>query len=165
MSDSLVVFGQTYNNVAGFKATDTNGNTVVFETGGGDPWELVTDYTSDAVATIVEASIPSGKQNADLYKVQIDVEFTGGEYPYFGINGSYTSYIGLQSGNHPITYCGFIGKSLTVDNSVETYSKAVLVMPSKTFVSDYPVTSVAIKAYYADHIKAGCRIRVWRLVE
>ena len=34
MSDNLVIFGQTYNNVAGVKATDTQDQTVIFRSGG-----------------------------------------------------------------------------------------------------------------------------------
>lgn len=46
MSDNITIFGQTYTNVTGIKATDDNGNTVTFESGGGGiTWEDYMDYS------------------------------------------------------------------------------------------------------------------------
>lgn len=136
-------------------------------TGGGDPWELVADYTSDAVATIVEASIPSGKQNADFYKVKIDAEFTGTEYPYWGINGTYASYDSAKQGKNAFVFVGYVARKTIEKNGAVDAGNTVFGMGGRTVELSgvVAVESIAIKAYYADHIKAGCRIRVWRLAE
>jgi hypothetical protein len=136
-------------------------------TGGGDPWELVADYTSDAVATIVEAHIPEGKQNARYYKVEIDAEFTGSEFPYWGINDTYSVYDLAKPGDTPFVFVGFVARKTIEKNGAVDASNTVFGMGGKTvdLSGVVAVESIAIKAYYADHIKAGCRIRVWRLAE
>lgn len=131
----------------------------------GGTWELIADYTSDAAASIVEASIPAGKQNEDLYKVQIDTEFSSSEYPYFGANGLWASYESSRPSNKPITYLGFIARVDIKIDGEDVYNHADLVIAAKNLNVEYPITSVGIKGYYADKIKSGCRIRVWRAVE
>lgn len=51
MSDSLIIFGKTYNNVVGIKAIDSNNNEITYVTGGGDHVLVGTDAPSSAAGS------------------------------------------------------------------------------------------------------------------
>lgn len=46
MADNLVVFGQTFNDVSGFKVQNTNGDIVTFSSGGGTVNDVQINGTS-----------------------------------------------------------------------------------------------------------------------
>lgn len=134
--------------------------------GGGDPWELIADYTSDAVSTIVAAGVPSAYQNEALYKIEILVEFRQPEYPYAYINGATSNYeSAARTSNVPYLYTGYVSRGERFKSNVTENSNAVLFLSSMSKPANYPVETVGIKSYYADAIKAGCNIKVWRLKE
>ena len=130
--------------------------------GGGSPWELVTDYTSEEVAQIVEADIPQEYQTANVYKVQISCQFIGSEYPYFGMNGANSSYEAALPSNASISLIGYIGK---VGRNNDTY--AIIIGNTKFTATNDPTfaKSVRVKSYYENRIRAGCNIKIWRLLE
>lgn len=130
--------------------------------GGGSLWELVADYTSEANSQIVEADIPQGYQTANVYKVQITAEFTREEYPYFGMNGGNTSYEAAVKSNTQLSVVGYIVK---VGRTGQNY--AISISNTKYTAANNPslAESVRIKSYYANAIKAGCNIKIWRLLE
>lgn len=130
--------------------------------GGGSPWELIADYTSDAIATVVTAEIPSAYQSANVYKVQINVEFTRTEYPYFGINGGNPSYEQSLGGHVEHSFVGYIVKA------GRTGQRYALAIGNSIYAAANNPTlaqSVYVKSYYENAIEAGCNIKVWRLVE
>ena len=128
---------------------------------GGSPWELIADTTSDAIATVVTAEIPSAYQTENVYKVQISVEFTGNEYPYFGINASFSPYDIVRSYSTPWVFIGYV-----VNREINGTPSYVFNISTKTLTTGInTVGSISLKSYYENHIKAGCNIKVWRLVE
>lgn len=130
--------------------------------GGGSPWELIADQTSDAIATVVTAEIPQEYQNENVYKVMITANYNKPEYPYFGFNDYFASqYESIQTMNIDHIYRGYLVKT-NRDNS----SAYGLAISKSVKLSDASAAqSVSIKSYYSDAIKAGCNIKVWRLVE
>lgn len=131
--------------------------------GGGGTWTLVADTTTDAVATIVTAEIPSQYQSARLFKVEITAEFNKVEYPYFGFNGSYAAYEGQKNQNTVYVFTGYIVNLLRTSGGESTLNSARLVISASSLSGSFPVESVSIKAYYSGAIKSGCRIKVWAL--
>lgn len=128
---------------------------------GGSPWELIADYTSDAITQVITAEIPSAYQTANVYKVQISVEFNATEYPYYGINGTYSSYENPRAANTPWVFLGYVIKRKINDDSAYVLNMSI---KSLSLVTN-KLESVSIKGYYETRIKAGCNIKVWRLVE
>lgn len=131
--------------------------------GGGGTWTLVSDTTTDAVATIVTAEIPSQYQSARLFKVEITAEFNRVEYPYFGFNGSYAAYEGQKNQNTVYVFTGYIVNLQSTSGGESTLNSARLVINTSSLSGSFPVESVSIKAYYSGAIKSGCRIKVWAL--
>lgn len=128
--------------------------------GGGSPWELIADHTSDAIATVVTAEIPSAYQTENVYKVEILAEFNKLEYPYYGVNNAFTAYDNSRAQNTPWTFIGYVVKKEA--NDTASYN---LIMSKTMVINGNTIESVSLKSYYADAIKAGCNIKVWRLVE
>lgn len=134
--------------------------------GGSDPWELIVDYTSDAAATVVEATIPIGKQDRNVYRVVITVEFSDAEYPYLGVNGAYGSYEAASvPRNTTAVYEGFVIMRKTTRGGTVYKETLFALAGTLSAVSSYPFTSLNFKSYYANKIKAGCNIKVWGLKE
>lgn len=135
--------------------------------GGGDPWELIADYTSDDVTTLFTVAISSEHQNHEVYKVLFQGVFTRSEYPHFGINSSITAY---SNSGSKINLQMYICKnaenaSSAMQNNIRT--KYAIIPPNLSggLTTPAPLQTVSIKSYYENSIPSGFNIKVWRLVE
>lgn len=135
--------------------------------GGGSPWELIADYTSEENASVVTAEIPSEYQNENVYKI----EYTGqsrSEYPLFILNSSRTSYGGGGgiSNIKLITYVTRLGSQRSTSGESTHAVMCGDSTASNRASSSYPIESVGMASYYNnDRLQAGFNIKVWRLVE
>lgn len=138
--------------------------------GGSDPWELIVDYTSDEDAQVVLATIPEGKQNANIYRVHYK-SAVGEYYVYPRINGTGGGY--LTNGTWRMDFDLYVAKVPDAQNQSEvsglsspTYYSLTARNTSSNNVSAAPLASVGVAGYDANHpIHAGMNIKVWRLVE
>ena len=133
--------------------------------GGGMSWELIADYTSDEDAAVVVATIPEGKQNANVYKVEYSNTNSGGigYYPRMQVNGVVSGY-GSNSST-PGTGTGYISRR--VPKSLNGIGDRVLFGNGDVLTSAlYPITQIGVNSYGENNvIKAGTRVKIWRLVE
>lgn len=132
------------------------------QTGGASPWELIVDHTSEERTQTVRADIPQEYQTENIYKVQITVEFTRTEYPYFGLNGGSSSY--ESSIPYDVEY-SFVGYIVKAGRTGQSYTIAISNSKYTTANDPLLAQSVFVKSYYENAIKAGCNIKIWRLVE
>ena len=135
--------------------------------GGGMSWELIADYTSDEAAEIVKVLIPSGKQNSNVYKVQVNSSGASLYYPYTYINDTRGNY--FTDGNRAAN-CVFYVVKKPADNNPEVGGSSdpsafTAVSPKGVFSFSSPFVNVGLKAYSNRTIPAGFNIKVWRLVE
>lgn len=137
--------------------------------GGGMSWELIADYTSDAAAEVVMATIPSGKQDANIYRVHFKCDALI-YYGKAGINSTYSGYSGQTKWDCDV----YIAKSVVGTNAVsgtsaaENYTMAAPITGSSGYgvLVSAPLESVGMQAFQSGQaIPAGLNIKVWRLVE
>ena len=138
--------------------------------GGGMSWELIADYTNDAAAEVVMVTIPSGKQDANIYRVHYKCD-TSIYYSKCGINSNYGGYSGQTKWDCDV----YIVKSVVGTNAVSGTSAAAhysMYAPTLTpgtpglSIASAPLESVGMQAYQSSQpIPAGMNIKVWRLVE
>lgn len=134
--------------------------------GGGSPWELIADYTSDENATVLTAEIPSEYQNENVYRVEYTGESTA-DYPRYELNSLKTSYgSGSISNIKLVTYATRLGRQSDASGKSAKIAFIGDSTASNIIRSDYPVETFGISSYYSDdRLKAGFNIKVWRLVE
>lgn len=138
------------------------------QTGGASPWELIADYTSDAIATTVVVDIPSEYQNENVYMVSFNGNFTREEYPYFGVNGSFSTYTtGCTKLNTSLYLCKRPTNNGAQVRGTSERTGYAFCVPNLSGSSSgvYPVRTVSVRSYYEDCISSGMNIKVWRLVE
>ena len=136
---------------------------------GGMSWELIADYTSDAAAEVVMATIPSGKQDANIYRVHFKCD-TAIYYGKAGINSNYAGYSGSTTWDCDV----YITKSIVGTNATSgtsaagNYSMSAPITGSSNYgvLVSGPLVSVGMQAFQSSQpIPAGLNIKVWRLVE
>lgn len=136
--------------------------------GGGMSWELIADYTSDAAASVVVATIPSGKQDANIYRVHFKCD-TAVYFGKVGINSTYSGYSGSTTWDCDV----YIVKSVVGTNAVSGTSAAAnysvfspVLSSAQVVLASAPLESVGMQAFQSSQpIPAGLNIKVWRLVE
>lgn len=135
--------------------------------GGGMSWELIADYTSDAAAEIVVATIPSGKQDSNVYRYQYNSNGVSLYYPYSYFNSARGQY--YTNGSRAVNCVGYVTKK-PLDGNSEVGGSAPPTAYSGTFPNaamafNGPFVNLGLQAYSGRTIPAGFNIKVWRLVE
>ena len=133
---------------------------------GGDPWELIADYTSDEAANVVVAEIPEGKQMYKNYRVQYLGTASAGDYPRPTVNG-YTNSYANSNGIRDFDFMIYVAR--VPSNALVSHKRLRTVWGGgSSYLSgdDAPLQSVGISPYNTSTTYgAGFNIKVWRLVE
>ena len=133
---------------------------------GGDPWELIADYTSDEAANVVVAEIPEGKQMYKNYRVQYLGTASAGDYPRPTVNGYVNSYTNSNSVRN-LDFMIYVSRAPS--NALVSHKRLRTVWGGANLYlsgDDAPLQSVGISPYNTSTTYgAGFNIKVWRLVE
>lgn len=135
MSD-LTIFGKTYSNVKGIKATDTDGNEVVY--GGGGLETLGTFQVTENTNNFTVNFDPSWANDYDTFIIYSKLRLTAGDWIYFGFDTTNPLwYHGSSETFNMYFFCTWNGATFICQERQTDNPKTLNSFPSFLYLKTY----------------------------